>query len=114
MKKTICFDLDNVICKTSKSNYKKSKPNQKAIKKINFLYDSGYFIKIFTARYMGRNNDNKIKATKQGYALTKKQLLRWRVKHHKLIFGKPSYDLFIDDKSIFFNKNWITKINKFL
>jgi hypothetical protein len=114
MKKTICFDLDNVICKTFKNNYKKSKPNQKAIKKINILYESGYFIKIFTARYMGRNNDNKTKATKQGHSLTKKQLFKWKVKYHKLIFGKPSYDLFIDDKSIFFNENWVTKIDKFL
>jgi hypothetical protein len=114
MKKTICFDIDNTICKTIKSNYKNSKPIVKNINCINDLYDQGHIIKIFTARYMGRNNDNKIKATKQGYALTKKQLLRWRVKHHKLIFGKPSYDLFIDDKSIFFNKNWITKIDKFL
>ena len=33
-KKTICFDIDNVICKTFKSNYAKSKP---LIENINFI-----------------------------------------------------------------------------
>ena len=36
--KTICFDLDNVICKTdNKKNYKNSKPIKLAIKKVNDL-----------------------------------------------------------------------------
>ena len=58
MKKILCFDLDNVICKTTLSNYKKSLPIKKNIQLINYLYDNGYIIKIFTARYMGRNDDN--------------------------------------------------------
>ena len=52
-----CFDIDNVICKTINKNYKTSKPNKKAISKINELYENGDFIKLFTARYMGRNKD---------------------------------------------------------
>ena len=57
MKKTICFDIDNVICKTDKKkNYKKSKPIINNIKTINLLYEKGYNILIFTARYMGRCN----------------------------------------------------------
>ena len=58
MKKTICFDIDNTICKTIKSDYKNSKPILKNIKCINELYDEAHMIKIFTARYMGRTNDN--------------------------------------------------------
>ena len=73
--KTICFDIDNVICRTNaKNEYSKSKPNIKVIKLINKLYDNGYTIKIFTARYMGRNNDNIRLANKQGYKKTLKQL----------------------------------------
>ena len=49
MKKTICFDIDNVICKTVKSDYKKSTPILKNIKYINDLHKAGYIIKIFTA-----------------------------------------------------------------
>tara|TARA_B100000242_G_C43037158_1_gene483571 strand:- start:1333 stop:1677 length:345 start_codon:yes stop_codon:yes gene_type:complete len=114
MKKVLCFDLDNVICKTKKNNYKTSRPIKKNIKKINTLYDNGFVIKIFTARYMGRNNDNRLKAYRMGYKLTKFQLRKWKVKFHKLIFGKPSYDLFVDDKAIFFKKNWINSIDKYL
>jgi hypothetical protein len=38
--------------------------------------------------------------------LTLKQLKKWGVKYHKIYFGKPSFDLFIDDKSLFFKKTW--------
>ena len=53
---------------------------------------------------MGRNKDNIKKATKQGYKQTFNQLKKWKVKFHELRFGKPSYDVFVDDKSIFLQK----------
>ena len=52
------------------------------------------------------------KAKKQGYKFTKIQLKKWKLKYHELIFGKPSYDIYIDDKSIFFDKNWTEKLKK--
>ena len=82
--KTICFDIDNVICLTKGSNYKKSRPIKKNIRYINYLYDNGFIIKLFTARYMGRNNDNNLKAKKQGHKLTVSQLKSWKVKYHSL------------------------------
>lgn len=114
MIKVICFDIDNIICKTVKNKYKKSKPNKKVIDLINSLFEEGHIIKIFTARFMGRNNDNVTKAKKQGYKLTKKQLQKWNVKYHKLIFGKPSYDYFIDDKAIGLDKGWFNKFKKII
>ena len=39
-------------------------------------------------------------------SIYKETIKKWGVKYHKLIMGKPSYDLIIDDKSIFF-KNGI-------
>ena len=107
-----CFDIDNVICKTINNNYKTSKPNKKAISKINELYENGHFIKLFTGRYMGRNKENIIKAKKHGYKMTMEQLKKWDVKYHKLIFGKPSFDLYIDDKTLFFKDNWYKFIDK--
>lgn len=107
--KKFCFDIDGVICRTIKSNYKSSKPNHKVIKVINKLYDQGHCIIIFTARYMGRNNENVKLAKKQGYNFTHAQLQNWGLKFHKLIFGKPSYDFFIDDKVPFFKSNWFKK-----
>ena len=113
MKKIIfCFDLDNVICATKKNNYNSSKPNKKAINLINNLYIKGHYIKIFTARYMGRNNQNKSKARAQGFNLTSKQLLKWKVSYHELIMGKPSYDIFVDDKAFGFQKKWINNLEK--
>ena len=104
--KIFCFDLDNVLCKTKGSNYKKSLPLKENIRTVNILSQKGNYIKIFTSRYMGRNKENKNKAIKDGYNFTKKQLKKWNVKYDELIFGKPSYDLFVDDKNLSFKKNW--------
>lgn len=105
-KKIYCFDIDNVICRTYKSNYKNSKPLKRNIKFINDLYLRGFYIKIFTSRFMGRNNENILKAKKQGRQFTLKQLKNWGVKYNKIIFGKPSYDVFVDDKAYGFSKSW--------
>ena len=111
--KTICFDIDNIICKTNfKKNYLKSVPLKENIKVINELYDSGFNIILYTARYMGRCKGNLKKINKLIKPLTLKQLNRWEVKYHKIYFGKPSFDLFIDDKSIFFKKNWPKYLKK--
>ena len=111
MNKIICFDLDNVICTTKKNDYFRSKPKKNIIKFINKLYYDGYIIKVFTSRYMGRNKENISKAKKQGYKFTKNQLKKWNLKYNKLIMGKPSYDLFIDDKALGYKKNWIKKFS---
>ncbi len=113
-KKILCFDLDNVICTTKNNNYRQSKPKAKVVILINKLYKKNYHIKIFTARFMGRNNQNIRKAKNQGYLFTVKQLKSWKLNYHDLIFGKPSYDFFIDDKAYGFEKNWISKIERIL
>ena len=104
--KKIYVDIDGVICRTKKNFYKKSKPNKKVIKLINYWHKSGKTIIIYTARYMGRNSDNIYKAKKKGYISTFKQLNEWGLKFDKLIFGKPSYDVIIDDKALGFKKDW--------
>lgn len=111
-KKIFCFDLDNTICTTKKNNYKTAKPKKKAIELINKLYKKGHIIKIFTSRFMGRNNENVSKAKQDGLSLTYKQLKKWKIFYHNLIMGKPSYDLLIDDKSLGYDKNWPSKIKK--
>ena len=111
-KKIICFDIDNVICKTNKNHYKTSKPKLNTIKVINNLYDGGHFIKLFTSRYMGRSKEKANKAKKRAEKITIKHLKDWGVKYHKLIFGKPSYDVFVDDKAIRFDKMWLKNLMK--
>ena len=111
--KIICFDIDNVICRTSSRNdYSKSVPIKKNIKVINQAYNNGFKIILYTARCMGRYNGNISKVKKHIKPLTLKQLKKWNVKYHKIYFGKPSFDLFIDDKSLFFKQNWAKSLKK--
>ena len=111
MRKIICIDIDNTLCKTFKNRYSKSTPYKKIIKKVNSLYEQGHYIKIFTSRYMGRNKENVSKVKKIGYASTYKQLISWNLKFNELIMGKPSFDILIDDKSIYFKKDWTKQLD---
>lgn len=94
----IYIDIDNTICKTQGVNYIDAIPIEENIIKANRLYDEGNTIIYWTARgtVSNINYEN----------LTKSQFKKWNVKYHKLVFGKPYYDLFIDDKNIN-TKDWI-------
>ena len=111
MKKIICFDLDNVLVDTKNSDYKNSKPLKKNIQIVNQLFSKGYYIKIFTARYMGRYKENTEIVNKMKN-LTIKFLKKNDIHYHELIMGKPSYDLFVDDKALFYKKNWSNYLKK--
>ena len=89
---TYCFDIDGTICSNTNGNYDQAHPIYERIKVINKLYDEGNDIIFFTARGTTTNIDWK--------ELTEKQLKDWNVNFHKLIFGKPNADIFIDDKGI--------------
>ena len=109
-KKVFAIDIDGVICKTENSDYSLSQPNIKVINKINALFDEGNKIIIFTARFMGRTNNNYQKAYELGYKFTLNQLQSWNLKFNELILGKPSFDLLIDDKAINYDETWIEEI----
>lgn len=96
----IFVDIDETICISPESrDYSKAEPIKKNIKKINKLYEKGHTIVYWTARGTGSGID--------WSKITEKQFIKWGVKYHELKFGKPIYDLFIDDKNInsetFFN-----------
>ena len=105
----LCFDLDGTLCTNTFGEYEKAKPLIDAINKVNKLYDEGHFIIIFTARYMGKYDGNVKKVYDFGFKKTKLQIDSWNIKYHKLILGKPEFDLVIDDKNIIYNENWIKK-----
>ena len=94
----IFVDIDNTLCETENSNYTQSKPIKDRIEKVNKLKDEGNKITIWTARGQTSGIDHT--------ELTKKQLSDWGVKYDELLMGKPSYDLYIDDKSINVDKYW--------
>lgn len=104
--KTICFDLDGVVCNQTEGNYARAVPNTEAVEAINRLYDAGHKIIIVTSRFMGRNNGDVIETYKSGYEFTLQQLKGWRVKFHELHMGKPRYDVVVDDRAIFFENDW--------
>jgi capsule biosynthesis phosphatase len=97
--KIIIFDIDNTIALTSGIKYHLSKPIKSKIKKINQLYESGYIIKIFTARYMGKHSGNVKLIKKKYYKKTFNQIKSWGLKFHELVIGKPVFDIFVDDKA---------------
>ena len=89
----IYVDIDETICTRPKgTDYRSSVPLKENINKINKLYEEGNTIIYWTARGGNSGLD--------WSELTEKQLKEWGVKHHAVYCTKPSYDLFIDDKSI--------------
>lgn len=72
--------------------YKKTIPIKKNIKIINLLKNKKHYIKVFTARYMGRIKESKILAKRLAYKLTKSQLKKWNVNYSELIFSKLLFD----------------------
>ncbi|MDB2489834.1 hypothetical protein N9W68_00515 [Candidatus Pelagibacter bacterium] len=98
----IYVDIDETICtKTEDLNYANAKPIPERINKINNLFNEGNTIIYWTARGTVSGIDWR--------EVTEKQFNEWGVKYHNLMFGKPAYDLFIDDKNInserFFDEN---------
>jgi CMP-N,N'-diacetyllegionaminic acid synthase len=89
----IYIDIDETICHSpNKPDYTTSTPIKENIEKANKLYDAGNLIVYWTARGSATGVD--------WTELTKAQLKEWGVKYHGLKFGKPAYDLFIDDKNL--------------
>jgi hypothetical protein len=97
---TYIFDIDGTICTPSSPHYNNAEPLTDRIGKINSLYEEGHEIVFFTARGMGRHNNNALLATQEFYELTSRQLKNWGVKYHHLFLGKPSGDIYVDDKGI--------------
>jgi hypothetical protein len=98
---TYVFDIDGTICtKVTDGDYSKAEPIQDRIDLVNNLYDEGHTIVFQTARGMGRSDDSQMFAIGSFTKLTKQQLETWGVKYHKLFLGKPSGDIYIDDKGM--------------
>jgi quercetin dioxygenase-like cupin family protein len=92
----IYMDIDNTICNTDQAlpsplKYEKATPIYERIAKVNKLYDEGHTITYWTAR--GNNSKQDL------MGLTMKQLEKWGCRYHSIKLGKPSFDLFVDDKA---------------
>lgn len=95
------IDIDGTICENNSSgDYSSSTPKKDRIEKINKLYDEGNHITYFTARGMGRYNNNADLAESHLRYITELQLDEWGCKYHELFMGKPAGNVYIDDKGV--------------
>src|SRR5579875_591411 len=89
---TLCFDLDGTICTTDGVAYDRAQPLPWAVSRVNHLSELGHRILIFTARGSATGIDWR--------PLTCAQLARWGVRYDELVLGKPSADVYVDDRAV--------------
>ncbi|MFC1988629.1 hypothetical protein ACFLVJ_02215 [Chloroflexota bacterium] len=87
-----CFDIDGTICSNTEGDYEQAVPFKEAIERINRLYEEGHQILFYTARGSTTGID--------WMEVTANQLREWNVHYHKLFMGKPTADIYIDDKAL--------------
>ena len=86
-------DIDDTICSnTHIGNYHDAVPLTNRIAHFNQLFEQGHEIHYWTARGSRTGRD--------WSELTMQQLAQWGVKYTTAGTGKPSYDIWIDDKAI--------------
>ena len=82
-----CFDIDGTIFYTNEF-YDVVGINRPLIENINKLYDDGNVIIIQTGRHWDK------------LEMTKQQLEKYDVSYHSLVMGKPTADVYVDDKAV--------------
>ena len=95
-----CFDIDGTLCVNTEGDYEQATPFPDVVARINALHAPGHRILLSTAR--GATTGICWRLT------TERQMLQWGVKYHALYFGKPTADIYIDDKAVNI-KDWLEK-----
>lgn len=89
-----CFDIDGTLCTNTDGDYEQAQPFKQVIAQVNRLYDEGHRILLYTARGATTGIDWR--------ELTEQQMEKWGVCYHALFMGKPTADVYIDDKAVNF------------
>lgn len=89
---TYCFDIDGTICTNTDGQYESAQPFMEVIARVNALYDAGHKIYFCTARGHTTGIDWR--------QVTASQLKKWGARYHELYMGKPTADIYVDDKAI--------------
>lgn len=99
-----CFDIDGTIAETRKEKqfYWEVEPKEGAVESLQKLKEEGHYIILYTARNMETFSSNlgKINAV-QGPVLFD-WLKKYEIPYDEIYFGKPSADVYIDDKGLKF------------
>ncbi len=93
----IVFDLDGTLC--TGHPYEYAIPIPGAVHLLGDLRVAGHTIIIQTARGMGRTGGAVGQAVQKIGKLTLDQLEDWGFVYDEIYFGKPSGDLYVDDKA---------------
>jgi len=93
-RRTLCVDIDGVLATTTvpPGRYPDAEPIHDAIAAVNGLFDAGHEIVLFTARGSSSGLD--------WQDVTERQMREWGVRYHRLMFGKPGADYYVDDKAL--------------
>ncbi|HAT63440.1 MAG TPA: hypothetical protein DCS66_02410 [Flavobacteriaceae bacterium] len=103
---TLIVDCDGVIAdKAHGGEYAKAGPLLHGIAQVNKLYDMGYKITLYTARYGDREQGNMHLQYERGYREWTDWLAKHGVKYHHAFMGKPAGVMYIDDKAARVNGN---------
>lgn len=87
-----CFDIDGTLCSNTEGEYLEARPFPEIIAQVNQLFSDGHRILLYTARGATTGIDWR--------EVTLRQLKDWNVSYHELFTGKPTADIYIDDKAI--------------
>lgn len=90
--KTVCFDLDGTLCTNTYGEYDTAEPFPWAIERLNALAEAGHRIVVFTARGTATGID--------WTDVTRGQLDSWGVRYDDVKLGKPSADVYVDDRAV--------------
>ena len=98
--KTLIVDCDGVIAdKEHGGDYSKAGPLKHGIEQVNRMYDMGFTITLFTARYGDRESGNMHRQYARGYVEWTDWLEKHGVKYHKAYMGETAGVMYIDDKA---------------
>ena len=86
----IYVDIDNTICNSVEDDYTNSTPILRNVEKVKSLVQEGHEVSFWTARGTVTGKD--------WTDVTNQQLESWGLGGIPVIFGKPYFDLFIDDR----------------
>lgn len=87
-----CFDIDGTLCTNTDGDYLHAQPFAEVIARVNRLFGEGHRILLYTARGATTGIDWR--------EVTMRQLEDWNVSYHELFMGKPTADIYVDDRAI--------------
>lgn len=103
----ICIDIDGTIAQLRKSDkdYNNLEPIEGAVESIQKLHREGHYIILYTARNMETHSGNIGKVLAAQGAILFEWLKKYQIPFDEIYFGKPSADVYIDDKALKF-ESW--------